>query len=92
LGFSPHAIFNPYFAPGNFISCTVVAGTTFSVTPRPPIRFADPGSTCRVVTPPARSRGNCGSWGQIECSAQTFAVTGLVISLPSLSAAPPGAG
>src|SRR5688500_2495963 len=92
FGFSPHAIFRPYFAPGNFIACTVRAGTTFSTTLRPPIRFAEPGSTCSVVTPPARLRGNCASCGHTECSAQTCAVTGLVASLPSLSACPPGAG
>ncbi len=35
--------------------------------------------------------GICGSWGQIECSAHTSAVTGLVASFPSLSADVPGA-
>src|SRR5215475_8923610 len=83
LGFSPQAIFRPYFAPGNFMSCTVRPGTTFSTTLRPPNRFADPGSTCSVVTPPARLRGNCGSCGHTECSAQTSAVFGLVASFPS---------
>src|SRR6185503_228791 len=91
LGFSPQAIFRPYFAPGNFIPCTVRDGTTFKTTLRPPIKFPEPGSTCMVVTPPARTRGSCGSCGQTECSAQTLAVTGLVNSLPSLSASPPGA-
>src|SRR5688500_5745995 len=92
FGFSPHAIFKPYFAPGNFIPCTVREGTTLSTALRPPIRFADPGSTCSVVTPPARLRGNCGSCGHTECSAQTCAVTGLVASLPSSCAGTPGAG
>src|SRR5688500_5555870 len=91
FGFSPQAIFNPYFAPGNFIPCTVRDGTTLSVTPRPPNRLADPGSTWIVVTPPARLRGNCGSCGHTECSAQTCDVFGFVASLPSLSAWPPGA-
>src|SRR4029079_457854 len=91
FGFSPHAILRPYFAPGNFIPWTVRAGTTLSTTLRPPIRFADPGSTCSVVTPPARLRGNCGSCGHTECSAHTFAVTGFVASFPSLSAWTPGA-
>src|SRR6478609_8713690 len=91
FGFSPHAIFNPYFAPGNFIPCTVRAGTTLRIALRPPMRFAEPGSTWIVVTPPARMRGNCGSCGHTECSAHTFAVTGLVASLPSLSPPPPGA-
>src|SRR4029078_9831430 len=91
FGFSPHAILSPYLAPGNFIACTVRAGTTLSTTLRPPIRFADPGSTCSVVTPPARLRGNCGSCGHTECSAHTYAVTGFVASFPSLSAFTPGA-
>src|SRR3954470_4584476 len=92
LGFSPQAIFSPYFAPGNFIPCTVRLGTTLSTTLRPPMRLAEPGSTCSVVTPPARLRGNCGSCGHTECSAQTNAVTGRVASLPSLFASTPGAG
>src|SRR5688500_11680179 len=71
--------------------CTVREGTTLRTALRPPIRFADPGSTWRVVTAPARFRGNCGSCGQTECSAQTCAVTGLVASFPSLLAATPGA-
>src|SRR3954465_3191184 len=91
LGLSPQAIFSPYFAPGNFIPCTVRDGTTFSTTLRPPIRLAEPGSTCSVVTPPARLRGNCGSCGHTECSAHTCGVDGLVPSLPSLRALPPGA-
>src|ERR1700730_14202796 len=91
LGFSPHAILSPYLAPGNFIACTVRAGTTLSTTLRPPMRLAEPGNTCRVVTPPARLRGNCGSCGHTECSAQTWGVVGLVASLPSLEASPPGA-
>src|SRR6266550_4524532 len=91
FGFSPHAILSPYFAPGNFIACTVRPGTTFNTTLRPPIRFAEPGSTCSVVTPPARLRGNWGSWGHTECSAHTCGVVGLVASLPSLNALPPGA-
>src|SRR5882762_1994431 len=92
FGFSPQAIFNPYFAPGNFMPCTVFDGTTLSTTLRPPIRLADPGRTCMVVTPPASTRGNCGSCGQTECSAHTLAVTGLVASFPSLFASTPGAG
>src|SRR3954467_7414589 len=91
FGFSPHAILSPYLAPGNFIACTVRPGTTLRTTLRPPKRFAEPGNTCSVVTPPARFLGNCGSCGQTECSAQTCGVTGLVASLPSLSALPPGA-
>src|SRR5919206_4955989 len=91
LGFSPHAILRPYFAPGNFIPCTVRDGTTLSTTLRPPMRFAEPGSTCSVVTPPARLRGNCGSCGHTECSAHTFGVAGLVASFPSLSAGVLGA-
>src|SRR5213592_2225002 len=92
FGFSPHAIFRPYFAPGNFIPCTVREGTTLTTTLRPPIKFAEPGKICIVVTPPANARGNCGSCGHTECSAQTFAVTGFVASLPSLFASTPGAG
>ena len=60
-------------------------GTFFTVTPRPPNRLPDPGRICIVVTPPASASSNCGSCGQIECSAQTSAVSGLVISLPSCS-------
>src|SRR5690242_20318220 len=92
LGFSPQAILRPYFAPGNFIPCTVREGTTLSTTLRPPNKLAEPGRTCRVVTPPANERGNCGSCGQTECSAHTFGVAGLVASLPSLFASTPGAG
>ena len=73
------------------MSCTVRPGTTLSTALRPPNRFADPGSTCSVVTPPARSRGNCGSCGHTECSAHTSAVFGFVVSLPSSAAATPGA-
>src|SRR5688572_16449339 len=91
LGFSPQAILSPYLAPGNFIDCTVRPGTTFRTTLRPPMRLADPGSTWSVVTPPASTRGNCGSCGQTECSAHTCGVEGLVASFPSLSAFPPGA-
>src|SRR6476661_1951415 len=97
LGFSPHAIFSPYLAPGNFIPCTVREGTTFNTTLRPPMRLADPGSTWIVVTPPARLRGNCGSCGHTECSTHTLAVTGAVASLtsfffvPSSSGTPPAA-
>ena len=43
FGFSPHAIFRPYFAPGNFIPCTVRDGTTLSTTLRPPIRLRRSG-------------------------------------------------
>src|SRR5215211_2439101 len=91
FGFSPQAIFSPYFAPGNFISCTVRAGTTLRTTERPPKRLAEPGSTWRVVTPPARLSGNCGSCGHTECSAHTSGVVGLVASFPSLFACTPGA-
>src|SRR5689334_7613509 len=91
FGFSPHAILSPYLAPGNFIPCTVADGTFFSTTLRPPIRFAEPGRICMVVTPAASARGNCGSCGHTECSAQTFAVTGLVASLPSDKVSTPGA-
>ena len=31
----------------------LVAGTFFSVTPRPPTRLAEPGRICSAVTPPA---------------------------------------
>ncbi len=55
------------------------------------MRLADPGSAWSTVTPPAIASGICGSWGQKLCSAQTCAVTGLVASLPSLSAKVPGA-
>src|SRR6478672_13246174 len=88
LGFSPHAILSPYLAPGNFIPCTVRDGTTLSTTLRPPMRFADPGSTWSVVTPPASERGNCGSCGHTECSTHTCAVTGFVASLMSFVCAP----
>ena len=91
FGFSPHAIFIPYGAPGYFMSCTVRPGTSRSVAERPPIRFAEPGRTWSTVTPPAIASGICGSCGQIECSAQTSPVFGLVASLPSLSAKVPGA-
>src|SRR5207253_4375849 len=93
FGFSPHAIFRPYFAPGNFIPCTLRDGTTLSTTLRPPMRLADPGSTWIVVTPPASVRGNCASCGHTECSTHTFAVTGLVASFTSSVCAPgsPGA-
>src|SRR5581483_7873397 len=92
FGFSPHAIFIPYLAPGNFISCTVRAGTTLRIALRPPIRLAEPGSTWIVVTPPAMLRGNCGSCGHTECSAHTYGVVGSVASLPSELASTPGAG
>src|SRR5205085_12557523 len=91
FGFSPHAILRPYGAPGNFIPSAVRDGTFFTVTPRPPNRLAEPGRICIVVTPPASERSNCGSCGQSECSAETSAVLGLVISLPSCSDSTPGA-
>ena len=69
-----------------------MAGTFFSVTPRPPIRLAEPGSTCSEVMPPASAAAKPGSCGQTECSAHTFGVTGAVISLPSLCALTPGLG
>src|SRR4051812_41807765 len=83
LGFSPHAILRPYLAPGNFIPCIERDGTTLSTALLPPMRFADPGRTWIVVTPPASVRGNCGSCGHTECSTQTWAVTGFVASLMS---------
>src|SRR6185312_1534349 len=92
LGFSPHAILRPYLAPGNFMPWTVRAGTTLRIALRPPKRLPDPGSTWSVVTPPARLRGNCGSCGQIECSAQTYGVAGFTSSLPSLLDSTAGAG
>src|SRR5690606_32056375 len=92
LGFSPQAIFRPCGAPGNFIPCAVVEYTFFSVTPRPPTRLAEPGRICSEVTPPASAAPKPGSCGQTECSAHTCAVTGLVISLPSLCARTPGLG
>src|ERR671921_2739800 len=92
FGFSPHAILSPYFAPGNFIPCTLRAGTTLRIALRPPMRFAEPGSTWIVVTPPARVRGNCGSCGHTECSTHTFAVTGDGASLTSLVCAPASPG
>src|SRR4029078_6210497 len=92
FGFSPHAILRPYLAPGNFIPCTVRDGTTFSTTLRPPMRFAEPGSTCSVVTPPARLRGNCGSCGHTECSTHTLAGTGAVASLTSFVCVPSSSG
>src|SRR6185437_33503 len=91
LGFSPHAIFRPYLAPGNFIPCTVRDGTTLRIALRPPNRLPEPGSTCSVVTPPARLRGNCGSCGHTECSAHTYGVAGFTSSLPSLFDSTPGA-
>src|SRR3954447_7794229 len=91
FGFSPQAIFNPYGAPGNFMPSAVRDGTFLTVTPRPPNRFADPGRICMVVTPPASDRSNWGCCGQMECSADTSAVFGLVTSLPSCSDSIPGA-
>ena len=35
------------------MSMTLRPGTFFNVTPRPPIRLADPGRICMDVTPPA---------------------------------------
>ena len=43
-----------------------------------------------AVTPPAIAHPNPGSCGQIECSAQTAAVVGLVISFPSCWELTPG--
>ncbi|KAG1535572.1 hypothetical protein G6F50_015273 [Rhizopus delemar] len=45
-----------------------------------------------LVTPPASAVAKPGSCGHTECSAQTLAVTGAVISLPSLCAPTPGLG
>ncbi len=73
--------------------CTVRAETFFSVTDRPPVRFAEPGRICRLVTPPlASARVKPGSCGQTECSAQTSGVIGLVASLPSECACTLGVG
>src|SRR5690606_6575550 len=72
--------------------CAVVAATFLSVTPRPPTRLAEPGRLCSAVTPPASAAPKPGSCGHTECSAQTWAVTGLVASLPSLCALAPGLG
>jgi hypothetical protein len=52
--------------------------------------LAEPGSTWKVVTPPARAVLNDGSCGQTPCSAQTPAVFGDVHSLPSWCADDPG--
>ena len=60
------------------------------VTPRPPIRLPEPGSTCIAVTPPANAVAKPGSCGQSACSAQTLGVVGSTISLPSLCASAPG--
>ena len=68
-----------------------MAGVSFSVTARPPITLPLPGSTWIVVTPPATARWICGSWVQKECSLNTYAVVGSVISLPSAVAPEPGA-
>src|SRR6185369_14577391 len=66
------------------MSCAVRPGTFFNTTERPPNRLAEPGSTCRVVTPPFISaREKPGSCGQTLCSAQTSGRTGEVASLPS---------
>ena len=69
---------------------TVREGTLRRVTPRPPIRLPDPGRTWTVVTPPILAVLKPGSWGQTECSAQTWGVVGLVSSLPSECAATEG--
>src|SRR5262245_5540312 len=71
--------------------CTVRDGTTFSTTLRPTIRLPEPGRIWIVVTPADSARGNCGSCGHTECSAQTCGVDGFDISFPSASASPPGA-
>ena len=55
----------------------------FTVTPLPPIKFAEPGRTWKAVTPPLNARAYWGSWTHMECSAHTSAVTGLVDSFPS---------
>jgi hypothetical protein len=70
----------------------VTEGTLRTVTPRPPNRLAEPGRIWSVVTPPARAWLKPGSWGHSECSAQTWAVFGLVASLPSLIPDTPGEG
>jgi hypothetical protein len=83
FGFSPHAIFTVSGAPGNRIAREPRVGTGRTTTPRPPMRLADPGSSCRAVIPPCTARWNPGSWGQAECSAHTPGVVGAVASLPS---------
>ena len=64
----------------------VVAATFLRMTLRPPTRLAEPGRICMLVTPPAKALAKPASCGQTECSAQTWAVTALVASLPSLVA------
>src|SRR5690606_40880526 len=59
---------------------------------RPPNRLAEPGRICRAVTPPASAVSKPGSWGQTLCSAQTSAVLGADISLPSACASTEGEG
>ena len=75
------------------MSCAVRAGTFLSTTERPPNRFAEPGRTCSVVTPPLISaREKPGSCGHTLCSAQTSGRTGEVASLPSDRDCTPGDG
>src|SRR5690606_1052183 len=92
FGFSPQAIFSPYGAPGNFMPWTVRPGTFLTVTLRPPNRLAEPGRICSEVMPPASAVTNPGSCGHTLCSAQTSAVLGEVISLPSACASTEGEG
>ena len=82
----------PCGAPGNFISITDCPGIFFKVTPRPPIKFAEPGKICKDVIPPARAVTKPGSCGQTLCSAHTSAVLGAVASFPSEWALTLGAG
>src|SRR5215469_6887305 len=92
FGFSPQAIFSPWAAPGNFMPSTVTLGTFLSTTERPPNRLAEPGRICSVVMPPASAVRKPGSCGHTECSAQTLAVVGEVISFPSELASTAGTG
>ena len=70
----------------------MTAGTFLTTVPRPPIRLAEPGRINIEVTPPSSAVSKPGSTGQIECSAQTLAVTGEVASLPSSMPETPGLG
>ena len=83
FGFSPQAIFMVLGASGKRISSAESRGTRRSVTPWPPTRLAEPGSTWIVVTPPARARSRAGSCGQNESTARTSGLKGPVDSLPS---------
>jgi hypothetical protein len=92
FGFSPQAIFKVGGAPGNCMSVTLRPGCSLSVTPWPPTKLAEPGSTRIVVMPEASARDNAGSCGQTPSAARTLAVTGRVASLPSAFAMSSGMG